>query len=94
MLCGDEIRLGVNMPTIQETKVGWIVTDRYTMDVKHSVNKCMALTYTLNDLDEQIKFVWQMEEVILSAKKNGQQISNSVNRFSLKMLQLNLKEKL
>ncbi|XP_065362031.1 uncharacterized protein LOC135955606 [Calliphora vicina] len=69
VLCSGKISLGENMPTFQETKVGWIVTGRYTPNTKQSIAKCMVSYSEPNDLDEQIKFLWQMEEVSPPANK-------------------------
>ncbi|XP_065356280.1 uncharacterized protein LOC135950676 [Calliphora vicina] len=57
------------MPTFQETKVGWIVTGRYTPNTKQSIAKCMVSYSEPNDLDEQIQFLWHMEEVPPPANK-------------------------
>lgn len=63
ILLSKKLSLGPNMPTFQETQAGWIVTGRYVPDSKHSITKCMVTTAELNDLNNQMQFLWKMEEI-------------------------------
>ena len=69
ILSGGQQSLGSNLPTLQESKLGWIVTGRYSTSQQSSA--CRSMITTANDLNlhKQMQFLWKLEDVKQSLSK-------------------------
>ncbi|XP_046807525.1 uncharacterized protein LOC124420040 [Lucilia cuprina] len=65
LLCVGQIKLNPNIPTLQKTLLGWIVSGKYK-EVKHFIkNLCHLSTLNENEdsLDSIVRRFWELEEI-------------------------------
>lgn len=65
MLCVGQIKLSDQLPRLQKTTFGWIVSGKVNgFNTEESVHDINCFTYLASDVDEQITRFWNQEEVI------------------------------
>lgn len=69
LLCIGQIKLGYNLPTLQKTRLGWIVSGEIALS-KNPINTQSFLTNI--DLNKQLEKFWSSEEI----PQNSNEISN------------------
>ncbi|XP_017487265.1 PREDICTED: uncharacterized protein LOC108375630 [Rhagoletis zephyria] len=66
LLAVGQIKLGTNLPILQKTLLGWVVSGRYQSNNK--LSQCSYL-FTANDsLDAKLEKLWKIEEVAVNAE--------------------------
>ncbi|XP_017479460.1 PREDICTED: uncharacterized protein LOC108369006 [Rhagoletis zephyria] len=66
LLAVGQIKLGTNLPILQKTLLGWVVSGRYQSSNK--LPQCSYL-FTANDsLDAKLEKLWKIEEVAVNAE--------------------------
>ncbi|XP_037930495.1 uncharacterized protein LOC119665299 [Teleopsis dalmanni] len=64
VLSVGQIKLGLGLPTLQKTILGWIVSGRY--DVSQCVNNSTCLLSSIDSVEEKLERLWKLEEVSIT----------------------------
>ncbi|XP_037942529.1 uncharacterized protein LOC119675401 [Teleopsis dalmanni] len=64
VLSVGQIKLGLGLPTLQKTILGWIVSGRY--DVSQCVNNSTCLLSSIDSVEEKLECLWKLEEVSIT----------------------------
>ncbi|KAJ8980871.1 hypothetical protein NQ317_001335, partial [Molorchus minor] len=60
ILCGEQIKLGKNLPGLQKTRLGWVVSGSVVSNRSPSVTRC---NFSSNcDVQQQLEKFWAIEE--------------------------------
>ncbi|XP_051171022.1 uncharacterized protein LOC127287913 [Leptopilina boulardi] len=73
LLCQGQIRLGSDLPTLQKTQFGWIVSG--SLSHFKEINKTLCHLVKVNDLDDQMRRFWEIEEQYLVS--NSDKLKNN-----------------
>ncbi|XP_053960629.1 uncharacterized protein LOC128864894 [Anastrepha ludens] len=65
-LAVGQIRLGPNLPTLQKTLFGWVVSGRFRGDYNVTSSSCLLSNET--SIDENLQRLWQLEAIDTSPK--------------------------
>ncbi|XP_037957528.1 uncharacterized protein LOC119687322 [Teleopsis dalmanni] len=71
MLRSGQLRLGRNLPMLQETVLGWIVSGRYNSS-KHVINKSYHITKVDTDIEsinKNLEYLWLLQDTASIRKK-------------------------
>nr|CAH7732585.1 unnamed protein product [Callosobruchus chinensis] len=72
LLCSGRIKLGENLPVLQQTLLGWIISGPLPREINSSSNFCnLAIEASL---DKQIEKFWLLEEVTTQKPQSREEI--------------------